>query len=322
MDKLDFLRALEKGEITFHSDTVNIREFIKKLIDDMSEDMRRNYLHCRYQIENISASDIVIDRKALEILFSELLKNAIHFTPDGGDVIVNISEMHSDGQTVKLEAYIQDNGIGMPQEFLKEMYAPYAKSRMDPKLEGEGLGLAIVKKLVDRMGGRISCETGKGLGTIFRLILTVPIASLPYTRPAVPNMQRDIYNFSGKHILLVDDHPLNLQIAQDMLISAGCYVTTAENGQEAIDLFLDDEEFFDLILMDIRMPVMDGIEAARAIRAMESKKAQSIPIIALTASAYEGDIHRSSTVGMNESVLKPIDPKKLFGILSRFLFQQ
>lgn len=323
MDNQKVYDELCKGEFQLHRNVVDLKAMLRHIIERTAPLLKDKYLHFRYIAENLYTTKVFADEDALNLILMELIGNARTFTPDGGDVILSISELSHKKQKATFEIYVQDNGIGMPEDFLQHLYEPYAHHGIDKKLEGDGLGLAIVKKIIDMIGGNIYCESAPGMGTIFRLVFTLERAEdQRYEQKAVPDMQRDFYNFKNKNVLLVEDHPLNLEIARDMLKDAGCNVFEAKNGEEAVHEFLSHKDELDLILMDIRMPVMDGIEATKKIRSMDDEKARRIPIIALTASAYEGDIHRSSLAGMNESVLKPIDPTKLYAIMSRFLFER
>ncbi|MEE3420119.1 MAG: response regulator [Lachnospiraceae bacterium] len=322
MDKSELYRKILSGQYVLAPEKVDIRELIRGLVDSMAPLMKENYLHFRYKLEKIIAPTIMADKGVLTTIFRELLVNAMQFTPDGGDVIFNVSEIHRSDRTVMLEIYVQDNGIGMTPDYNKKLFKPHATCGIDPEMEGEGYGLAIVKELITMMHGTITCESGQGMGTIMLVLLEFPVADQDGSARTVPTLQRDYYNFTGKTVLLVEDHPLNLDIARQMLESVGCTIVTAGNGLEAVEQFEKQGDKCDIILMDIRMPVMDGIEATRKIRSMDHPKAETIPIIALTASAYEGDIHRSSMAGMNGSVLKPINPQKLFGVMSEYLFNQ
>ncbi len=323
MDNQKIYDKLCRGEFEIHRKSVDLKAMVYHIIERTVPMMRDQYLHFRYITENLYTTKVMADEDALNIVLTELIENARIFTPDGGDVMFGMSELRHDKKKATFEILVQDNGIGMPKDFMQHLYEPHAHHGLDKELEGNGLGLAIVKKIMNLIGGNIYCESAPGMGTIFRLMFTLEKAEeQQYDQKSVPDMRRDFYNFKNKNILLVEDHPLNLEIAKDLLTDAGCNVLEAENGEEAVAQFLKNEDKLDLILMDIRMPVMDGIEATKAIRNMDDEKAKRIPIIALTASAYEGDIHRSSLAGMNESVLKPIDPTKLYEVMSRFLFER
>lgn len=323
MNNQKIYEKLCRGEFELHRNVVDLRAMISHIIERATPMMKDQYLHFRYIAENLYTTKVMADEDALNLILRELIENARIFTPDGGDVILSIAELRHNKEKATFEIYVQDNGIGMPEEFMKHLYEPYAHHGLDKELEGSGLGLAIVKRIIDLIGGNIYCESAPGMGTIFRLIFTMDRAGEEeHAQKVIPDMKRDFYNFKNKNILLVEDHPLNLEIAKDMLEDAGCNVFEAVNGEDGVKQFLEHRDELDLILMDIRMPVMDGIEATKKIRSMDDEKAQKIPIIALTASAYEGDIHRSSLAGMNESVLKPIDPSKLYAIMSRFLFER
>lgn len=311
------------GEFQINRSVVDLKAMIFHIIERTVPLMKDEYLHFRYTAENVYTTKVLTDEDAMNLVLTELIKNARTFTPDGGDVILGLSELRHDRKDATFEILVQDNGIGMPEDFMQHLYEPHAHHGIDKNLEGSGLGLAIVKKIMDLIGGNIYCESAPGMGTIFRLIFTLEKAGEEqYDQKSVPDLRRDFYNFKNKNILLVEDHPLNLEITRDLLTDTGCNVLEARNGKEAVVQFLKNRDSLDLILMDIRMPVMDGIEATKTIRNMNFEKAGKIPIIALTASAYEGDIHRSSLAGMNESVLKPINPTKLYEVMSRFLFER
>lgn len=322
MNNAELYQKLEEGSFVLSKDSVDLRKVIEHLARTLSPAMKEKYLHFRYKAEKINTPDIIFDERVLNLIVRELIRNAINFTPDGGDIILSVSEIGQRENKGLFEIYVQDNGIGMPEEFRKKLFRPYTRRGLERTHEGEGLGLAVTKKLVDLIGGKITCESGEDMGSIFRVVFSAEPDpdSNKVSKPGMPDMQRDYYNFDGKNILLVEDHPLNRLIASDMLKKTGCHVMTADNGEMAVESFKENEPDIDLILMDIRMPVMDGIEATKTIRKMNDEKAKEVPIIALTASAYEGDIHRSSMAGMNESVLKPIDPKKLYSVMAEYLF--
>ena len=181
-------------------------------------------------------------------------------------------------------------------------------------------GLMIVRTLTEELDGKLTYESADGLGTIVRILIRFP-EDTEFVQEPRQDFSRDIYHFEGTRILLVEDHPLNLDIAKNLLERTGVDVETAVNGEDAVKLFRERGDEFDMILMDIRMPVMDGVAATKEIRMSGCGKAETIPIIALTASAYEGDIRRSSAAGMNGSILKPIDPGKLYGVMRHYLYR-
>ncbi len=293
-------------------ETLNIPELMRDLTQEAGDAAKKQHLHFRYRIDGISHASMQGNPDELREILKELVDNAIQFTPEGGDVILSVNElMHTDDRAV-LEFYVQDNGVGMSPI---EQAAVLRRIEMDT----EGHGLGKVKRYADQHDGSLSIESGHGMGTVIRLILPLRLIDKPENIP-VRGVNREFYHFSGKRILLVEDHPLNMEIARDLLETVGVDVISAGNGQEAIDVFVSEEGAFDLILMDIRMPVMDGITASGEIRRLPIECAKTIPIIALTASAYEGDAARSRQADMDGAILKPIDPGKLYRVLRDSLF--
>ena len=184
---------------------------------------------------------------------------------------------------------------------------------------GTGLGLAIVKQLTEMMGGTIEVESEQHVGTTFKVTLPFELdTEYPkHVQVAAPESEAD---FSGRRVLLVEDNALNQEIARFMLENAGMKVTTAENGKEAVEIFQDSNAYdFDLILMDVMMPVMDGLTATRTIRALPRADAQTIPIFAMTANAFTDDIEESHKAGMNEHLSKPLDAEKLLATIQRYV---
>ena len=213
---------------------------------------------------------------------------------------------------------IEDNGIGMSEEFQQHLFEPFAQEADDARTQyqGTGLGLSIVEKLVSAMHGTITFNSQKGVGTSFRVVLPFGIDRTAPTAP-VPLPTAD---FTGIHILLAEDNDLNMEIAEFLLQEHGATVSRAWNGREALTLFdASAPGSFDLILMDIMMPVMDGLEAARAIRALPRPDAQTIPILAMSANAFSDDIRQSLAAGMNDHLSKPIDERKLLAAMARLL---
>lgn len=289
----------QKTENT-EAEFLDIALFIKKLVSYITPRIEEKHLHLRYRTENISASRVRLSTDKMERVFEELLDMAVEMTPVGGDVILSAEELSRSGNTVTLEFFVQDTGIGM-------------------SLDDIETALAMIKPDVDKMDGRISFESRRNMGTVAHIIVNAKAAEVRGGQP-VPNVSRDVFNFSGKRVLLVEDHLLNLEIAKNMLEHVGFSVDTAEDGEQAVRAFEDHGASYDVILMDIRMPVMDGVEATREIRGMEDEGSRHVPIIALTASAYEGDVNRSRQAGMDDSILKPIDPVKMYTVISNYLY--
>ncbi|MCI2056378.1 MAG: PAS domain-containing protein [Oscillibacter sp.] len=245
-----------------------------------------------------------------------ILSNAIKYTPCGGTVAYRISEITS--QKAEIGRYrfeISDTGIGIPPEAQSHLFEPFYRASNSTQAAGTGLGLSIAKAIVDLKGGTISVKSVKGGGTTFTVELPVPLADQEKTprHSDVEESEPKVYDLSGIRILLCEDHPVNQKVAIRILEKAGAAVTVVENGQVGVETFVHQpENTFDLILMDIRMPVMDGNEAAKAIRASSHPQAKTIPIIAMTANAFAEDVQRSMAAGMNAHLAKPIIPQQLY----------
>lgn len=219
---------------------------------------------------------------------------------------------------------VVDHGIGMSPEFQEHLFEPFHQERGSDKAEmrGSGLGLAITKKLVDAMGGTIAVESKLREGSTFYLGFIVDCVdpkAVVHPEHLEPT-PADLSRLEGKHILLVEDNSINSEIAQRILREKGMLVTVAMDGKTGLHRFEESSNgYYSVILMDIRMPVMDGLEATKAIRALTRAEASSIPIIAMTADAFSEDIKHCEEVGMNDHLTKPIDPNKLFQTLLRYI---
>ncbi|MEG1604322.1 MAG: response regulator, partial [Cloacibacillus sp.] len=217
---------------------------------------------------------------------------------------------------------VKDTGIGISEEFLPKVFLPFEQedSTNDDGRMGTGLGLSIVKNIVERMDGEVYVRSKKGEGTTFVVEWTldsVPQEEYAPKEDPKAGVQGDI---NGRRVLLCEDHPLNRAIAAKLLEKKGVVVEFAENGKIAVEKFTSRPAgYYDAILMDIRMPVMDGLEAAQAIRAQERHDSQTVPIIAITANAFEEDRRKSIACGMNAHLAKPIEPQKLYETLARLL---
>ncbi len=247
----------------------------------------------------------------LKRLMMNIVSNAVKYNKDHGKIYITCREFDACGDRVKLQFKCRDTGIGMSEQFLAHIFEPFAQENSSARTRyaGTGLGMSIVKKLVDRMGGTITVESTKGEGSTFDVILpfdidrTAPAARTPAQDTAPADIQ-------GVKVLLAEDNELNMEIAKFLLEDAGAHVTAAWNGKEALDAYLASAPgSFDVVLMDIMMPVMDGYEATRAIRAAARPDARTIPIIAMTANAFVEDRLASQKAGMNAHLAKPLDAK-------------
>jgi signal transduction histidine kinase/BarA-like signal transduction histidine kinase len=265
---------------------------------------------CRHRV-------ILADRLNVQKLFLNLLNNAVKYTPAGGHVSVTVADDPPGGTNPDTVAVIRDDGIGIRPEFLPHLFEPFAQEqRKGYEGQGTGLGLAIVRQVVDLLNGSISVESREGQGTAFTVRLH--FEEVPSAEKTAPQAlcAADTAILAGKKVLLCEDNAMNRQIACTLLENVRMAVVTAENGQAGVDRFSQSREGeFDLVLMDIRMPVMDGFAAARAIRSMNRPDAAAVPIIAMTADVFPEDVQKCLDAGMNDHLAKPIDVQKMMQVL-------
>ena len=266
-------------------------------------------------------SCILVDRTRFNQIFLNLLSNAVKYTPRGGYVEFSIENYQEDAQLRHIRFCICDTGIGMSKEFQAHMFEPFSQedSHHVSTSAGTGLGLAIVKSLVDLMHGTIFVQSAPDCGTIFTIDLEVRPCPAPKNALACPQKKCDRL-LNGCRVLLCEDNPLNTEVADWILQQAGMEVHNASDGKEAVEAFAASAPYeYDVILMDIRMPHMDGLEATRRIRSMERPDAGKIPIIAMTADAFAEDRQRSLQAGMNAHLSKPLEPDILYRTILRHI---
>lgn len=262
---------------------------------------------------------ILVDKLRFNQIFFNLLSNAGKFTPEGGEVSIILENLPTVDDKAGMRFYVRDNGVGMSEEFLEHIYDPFSQehSKLSNSSKGTGLGLPIVKSLVEAMGGTISVKSKLGEGTEFTVDLYLPVTEAPVDDLAQYKPDTSLQN---KKILLVEDNEINTFVAKIILEQAGCIITTAENGRIAVETFEKSQPgTFSAILMDVRMPEMDGLEATRTIRALDRADAKTIPIIAMTADAFAEEQKRTIDAGMNYHISKPINPHELYSVLAEFV---
>ena len=247
----------------------------------------------------------------LNRLLMNLAGNAVKYNRRGGKVILYFNEISSDDKTAVFEFVCSDTGLGMSEEFQKHAFESYAREGKETTngYSGAGLGLSIVKDIVDMMNGTIKLESKENVGTTFTV--TIPL-EIDYNAEKEQQKKVEKPDLSGRNVLLVEDNELNLEIAKMLLEDEKMVVTTAENGEEAVDIVSKSVPgSFDFIFMDIMIPVMDGLEATRQIRTLNRKDTKEVPIIAMTANAFQDDIRECIDAGMNAHIAKPIDIEKV-----------
>lgn len=258
-------------------------------------------------------------------LLMNILSNAVKYNKDNGRVTLECTELPGEGDTVQIRFVCADTGIGMSDEFQERLYEPFSQEKSGPRSTygGTGLGMAITKSLVDRMGGTITFRSEKDVGTAYTI--TLPFDIDPSAAPAAAEQHKeaDLSVLQGAKVLLAEDNALNMEIMEFLLNDVGIKVTKAADGQQAVEAFAASPVGgFDAILMDVMMPVQDGHEATRAIRAMDRPDAKSIPIFAMTANAFAEDRLKVLQAGMNEHLSKPIDPDALYRLLVKYLTER
>lgn len=251
----------------------------------------------------------------LRQIFLNIYGNCIKYNRQGGFIKTIVEGLPEHNGVGGYRWTISDTGIGMSEEFLKHIYEPFVQERVDARsvYRGTGMGMTIVKGLVEQMGGTIEITSELGVGSTFIVTIPFDIAEKPKEQVIIPKGSNII---KGKHLLMAEDNELNAEMAQTLLTDAGAAVAVVENGRKALELFEKSSEgTFDLILMDVMMPIMDGFEATKAIRALERPDAKTIPIIAMTANAFAEDAERCLAAGMNAHMAKPLEIEKIKKII-------
>ena len=315
-DILDMSR-IERGKIEITNSNLNIIRIVEECVSIVYGEMDDRNLEINVNVDEVIHSELFGDDLHLKQVLINIIGNAVKFTPDHGKIWIRIRETGHDSIKSFFQIEIEDNGIGMKEEFIKDIFKPFSQeaSTSRTKYQGTGLGMAITKNIIELMDGSIEVESEYQKGTKFTVYLPFLINSRYQERI----LEKQEKNISGISILLVDDNELNLDVAKELLEAEGAKVTTAWNGKEALDTFEREKEgTFDVIIMDIMMPVMDGLEATRKIRLLGKKDAPHIPIIAMTANAFREDIQKSLDAGMNEHISKPVDIDTIIMVISKF----
>jgi CheY-like chemotaxis protein/nitrogen-specific signal transduction histidine kinase len=309
-DVLDMSR-IESGKVSENKapfDMVSTAEKCSSIIRGQLLDKKIDFLT---DFENIKHSKLIGDAPHLERIIINILGNSVKFTKEGGKIIFRIQELADDGETVRFRMQFQDTGVGMSKEFLPKVFDVFSQDihKSRTTYQGTGLGMSITKQFVELLHGTIDVRSEKDVGTEFTV--EIPFAMDPDVEESGEQAQNEL-TLTGYRILLVEDNEINAEIAAEILADAGAEVTVAQNGKLAVDICAKSEEsYFDLILMDIMMPDMDGLTATRAIRSMERTDMQTIPVIAMTANAFAEDRKSAMEAGMNGYLTKPIDAETL-----------
>ena len=312
---LDMAR-IESGKVELDEDYVKIRDIYQGVYKIFQAEAEKKGIRLEMEYE-VQHEHVICDETKNREVFLNLISNAVKYTASGGAVTIRITELDCDREDyVRIQTQVIDTGIGMSEEFLPSLFEAFARERNTTagKVAGTGLGMPIVKKYVDMMGGSIEAESKLGEGSKFTVIMEYRIADKGYyEQDTDPSPDTEETNrISGKHVLLAEDNDLNAEIAEFILEDMGLVVDRVEDGIQCVARMEQKPAgTYDLILMDIQMPNMDGYKATQAIRRLADKKKAGIPIIAMTANAFSEDIQRSLAAGMNAHISKPVDVKTL-----------
>lgn len=323
-DVLDISR-IESGEFRIDSEPVKLSELCKlyeQNIRGTAEDKNQKFICNRH---DIIYDTVLSDRLRIGQIYMNLLSNAVKYTPEGGTVELEVyEEPFPDKDKIRLVSIVRDNGIGMSEKFMKEMYSQFSRAidtRVN-KVQGSGLGLAIVKKIVDQMNGTIEATSRLHEGTTFRVTLDVPFIreqEVSETTAEIPFFKLRPSRII-KTLLIAEDNDLNYEILEEQLEMYGIHCVRAVNGKECVQLFEGAPSgTYDAILMDMQMPVMNGLDATRAIRRLPSPESKQIPIIALTANAYLEDVQKCKEAGMNDHMSKPVQIEQIIRTVERWM---
>lgn len=316
-DVLDMSR-IESGKTKVNHEPFDLRVCIDNCISIIGGQLTTRSVELVREAEEFAHPHLIGDELHLRQVFINILGNSVKFTPDGGRIFFRAVEKESTDDKAFFRFELEDTGIGMKPEFVPHLFEAFSQEDGGTRTtyKGTGLGMAITKQFLDLMGATIEVESEPGRGTKFVIEVWIDRNLDTKADRAVTEHHVDL---RGMKVLLVEDIELNLEIAQSILEDEGVVITTAMNGQEAVDAFAGNPPgTFDVILMDIMMPVMDGITATKTIRAMEREDAGKIPILAMTANAYEEDIQNTRKAGMDAHLSKPIDIGLLLKTLSEF----
>ena len=318
-DVLDMSR-IESGKVSIDMAPVHLPGLIDDLKTIIQSNISSKNLEFSVNTGNVIHEDIITDRLRLNQVLLNILSNSIKFTPAGGKINFDVTEKQlPEKDTAGFEFKIKDNGIGIGKEFQKSIFEAFTREKTSTVsgIQGTGLGMAITKNIVDLMGGTISVDSEEGKGSEFTVYIPCKLAKEVSDKEET--VSKD-YDFSGKRVLLVEDNEMNRMIANAILTELGFEVDNAENGKEAVDKLMSNSAgCYDIVLMDIQMPVMDGYEATRAIRALADKEKSAIPIVAVTANAFEEDKKMAMDSGMNGHLAKPYDIPQITETLAKLL---
>ena len=324
-DILDMSR-IESGKVFFKEEQIPFKQFINDINTIFTTQAAEKHIDYSCIFTTEVEENYIGDSMKIQQILINIIGNAMKFTPEYGKVTFEIKQEKVTKKDALIRFTISDNGIGISKEFLPNLFNTFEQEHtgVNSSYAGTGLGLAICKNLIELMGGSIFVDSTKGLGTEFNILLKLKLCkdSKNFAETKKSTTKEQIKSLENMKILLCEDHELNIEVAKRLLESKKIVVDVAKNGKEGLELFLEKpENHYDGILMDIRMPIMDGLETTKEIRKSSKKYAKQIPIIAMSANAFEEDIEKSLLAGMNAHLAKPFEPTELFQTLSDFCIQ-
>ncbi len=317
-DVLDISR-IESGKMSLNPEKVSLDELMHDLMEILEQNITKKGIILKSRYSDLPHRYILADRMRLNQIYMNILSNAVKYTDTGGEIELYVHEedVPDKAEFTRLVFYVKDTGIGMTEEFQKNMYNTFSrevKTQVN-STQGTGLGLAIVKQMVDLMEGTIECDSAPGKGTAFTVTIDFPIMEADKETESDVTERESI---AGMHLLVAEDNELNWEIINELLMEQGVTCDHAENGRICVDMLKKAPiGTYAAVLMDVHMPVMDGREATELIRSMKDEELKSIPIIAMTADAFAEDVQKCLRCGMNDHIAKPIDIGRLVACLGK-----
>ncbi|WP_270462642.1 ATP-binding response regulator [Faecalibacillus intestinalis] len=319
-DVLD-MSKLESGEVVLEESPFNLSSIFREVFNVIEQMAAEQNIRIVWEKKEIIHRDLIGSPMYVKRVMMNILSNAVKYNRENGQIYISCREIPSKQPEMTIMEFVcRDTGIGMTDEFQKHIFEPFAQEHTGSrtKFTGTGLGMPITKKLVEKMGGTVTFESEKGVGTTF--VIRVPFKIDLDADKREEQTDASEKSIKGLHILLAEDNELNMEITEFVLQNEGADLTKAWDGQEAVELFRNSEPGeFDVILMDIMMPVMDGYEAAKMIRSLDREDAKEIPIIAMTANAFTEDRIKAKEAGMDEHVAKPVDVELLIKVIHKLV---
>ena len=318
------MNKIESGKVELNEENFNLSELVNTLLAMTKAQLESHHHTLKLDVADVVHENVIGDSHRIQQVFVNLMSNAIKYTPDGGTISLTVAERPTNAHGIACYEFVfEDNGIGMTEEFQKHLFEPFtrANDKKTAAIQGTGLGMTISQSLVRMMGGDIQVKSKPGEGSRFTVTIYLKFVDVQNAEPHKEDPLKNLEDlkFEGKRILLVEDHPVNAEIAKNVLLMTGLEVEWVVDGEAAVERMANSKEGeFDLVFMDIQMPNMDGYQATAAIRAMTTY-ARRIPIVAMTANAFADDIRRAKEVGMNGHISKPLDFNELARILQKWI---